>query len=267
MDAPDKALEAVRKVVEAGGAEALARFRTGLEVDDKTTAADAYDPVTEGDRAAERAMRARIEALFPEHGILGEEYGVTRDGARWRWVLDPIDGTRGFVSGTSAWTTLVGLELDGAPRFGAIYQPFTNELWLAGPGRSTWRQGDRERDCRVSDRTRLDTARISTTDPRPAPKGFFSPDEAEAFRRVADRCPVARFGLDAYAYGLLSLGQIDLVIEAGLQRYDVSALLPVLRGAGAVVTSWTGQDPSGGGQLIAAATEELHAEALSLLSG
>ncbi|MEO1227717.1 MAG: inositol monophosphatase family protein [Myxococcota bacterium] len=265
MEFPKGALEVVRKVAEAGGAEALARFRTPLEVDDKTTQAEEYDPVTEGDRAAERAMRAVIETRFPEHGILGEEYGVTREGAVWRWVLDPIDGTRGFVSGTTAWTSLVGLERDETPVLGAIHQPFTGETWLGGAKETRWRRGGTERICRVSGRTRLEEARIATTDPRPTPKGYFSSEEAQAFERVAACCPVARFGLDAYAYGLLALGEIDLVVEAGLQRYDVSALVPILRGAGAVVTSWTGGDPSGGGQVVAASSAELHASAMRLL--
>lgn len=257
-------LQLAVEVATAGSAEALARFRSDIEVDDKD-AGVGFDPVTEADRASERAMRARIEASHPEHGILGEEYGE-KAGQGYRWILDPIDGTRGFVSGTPTWTTLVGLEHAGRLEYGVIRQPFTDETWAGGPDGGHWQRGEARRPLRVSGRTALSEARIASTDPRGVPHGPMSEGEAEAFLALARCCPVARFGLDAYAYGLLASGQVDLVVESGLQIYDVAAVIPVVRAAGGVITDWRGGDPSGeGGTVVAAASEALHAAALEQL--
>lgn len=256
-------LEAAIDVATRGADEALARFRCGIGVDDKDEG-ERFDPVTEADRAAERAMRAAIQARYPDHGILGEEYGeVAGEGARW--VLDPIDGTRGFVSGTPTWTTLVGVEIDEGPVLGVIRQPFTDETWWAGPVGAGFRQAGADRPLATSGCERLARARIATTDPRAKPAGAMTAAESRAFLALAEHCPVARFGLDAYAYGLLAAGHLDLVVESELEIYDVAALVPVVRGAGGVITSWTGGDPSRGGTVVAAATPALHAAALAHL--
>jgi myo-inositol-1(or 4)-monophosphatase len=264
-DAPsDAMIEAVREVAEAGAAEALRFFRRPVAVESKPGPMT-YDPVTEGDRAAERVMRARIEARFPDHGILGEEFGEKATSSPWRWVLDPIDGTRGFMAGTPTWTTLVGLEREGVPVVGAIAQPFTQELWWGGPGGTTHLLRGAPTGCAVSACAHLEDARIASTDPRPRPEGYLTAEEAAAFLEVANRCPVARFGHDAYAYGLLASGHVDLVVEAGLARYDVAALIPVVRGAGGRVTAWDGGGPEAGGRILAAATSGLWTRAQALL--
>ena len=261
---PDHLVQMVRAVAQTGGTEACRHFRRSLAIDNKLTLGG-FDPVTEGDRRAETVMRAMIEAEFPEHGILGEEFGEKESASPWRWVLDPIDGTRGFMSGIPMWTTLVGLEHERVPVAGAIFQPFTGELWLT-TSEGTAYEGAEPLKCQTSSVKTLAEARLATTDPRPAPQGYFSLEEAESFRALGQACRVARFSLDAYAYGALTLGQLDLVVESGLQRYDVAALIPILKGAGAVISSWDGGEASDGGRVVAAATAELHRAALAYLS-
>lgn len=228
---------------------------------------DAFDPVTEADRAAEKCMRAMIESRFPDHGILGEEFGSKATGSRWRWVLDPVDGTRGFICGIPTWTTLVGLELDQEPVVGVIAQPCTDEVWVGGPaGTTLFTPGGRLR-CKVSGETDLSKARLTTTDPRSGAQSPLNDQEAGAFAEVSTRAKVVRFSLDAYGYGLLAMGALDLVVEAGLERYDISALAPVVRGAGGSFLNWAGEGRLDIGQVVAAATPELSRQAREVLQG
>lgn len=251
------------RLADAARAETLPRFRAGAAVAAKPGLL--FDPVTDADREAERALRRMIEAAYPGHGIIGEEFGAERAEAALRWVIDPVDGTRAFMCGVSTWATLIGLEQDGAPALGLIDQPFTDERWLGGGGRATYRRAGALRACRTSGVTDLARARLSTTDPRR--EGYFTGEEADAFARVAARAQVARFSLDAYAYGLLAIGEIDLVIEASLQHHDYCALAPVVEGAGGVITGWRGEalgaDPRG--RVVAAASPALHEAAIELL--
>ncbi len=244
-------------------AETLPRFRRGLAVDIKEAAE--WDPVTEADREAERVIRAHIEEHHPGHGIIGEEWGTVRENAPWRWVLDPVDGTRAFVCGTGTWTTLIALEHHGEPVVGVIDQAFSGERWVGTPEGSTWTRGDETRALRVRTTTSVASARITSTDP--VKKGFFEPAEAAAFDVLAQRARVGRWSLDAYGYGLLASGDLDLVVEASLQHYDYAALVPVVRGAGGLITGWKGEPvhASPRGRVVAAATKELHMEALETL--
>ncbi len=245
-------------------AQTLPRFRNGVVVTNK--AGEAFDPVTDADREAERSLREMIDDKYPAHGVVGEEFGVSAGDGPWRWVLDPVDGTRGFVCGIATWVTLIALEHAGRQVLGVIDQPFTEERWAASGGAATYRRGDRLTPCKTSGVTGLAGARISTTDPRPAV--YFDEREAAAFARVADRAQLARFSLDAYAYGLLAIGELDLVIETGLQHHDYAALIPIVETAGGVITNWRGE-PVGSdacGETLAAATPELHATAMELLN-
>ncbi|PQA88755.1 inositol monophosphatase family protein [Hyphococcus luteus] len=253
------------RLADAARGESLTRFRKGATIFNK--AGPWFDPVTDADREAERALRRMIESVYPGHGLLGEEFGEREGEGAWRWVLDPVDGTRAFMCGTVSWTTLIALEHDGAPVLGMIDQPFTDERWLSVGGKTVYTHGDETRDVKTSGLKDIAKARLSTTDPLPT--GYFSDAEAAAFARVAKAARVARYSLDAYAYGLLAMGEIDLVIESALQRYDYAALLPVIEGAGGVVTNWQGERPGSDdkGEIIAAATPELHAAALALLAG
>jgi myo-inositol-1(or 4)-monophosphatase len=258
---PAEWVDAARRFAEAGAAVALAAFRGPLQVDNKAGGA-AYDPVTEADQRAETTMREHIDARFPEHGIVGEEFGV-KEGGPWRWVLDPIDGTRGFLCGTPTWTTLVALEFEGEPVVGVICQPVTGETWVGAPDGTWLHRGKTTHRCRVSTVGSLADARLATTDPRPAPHGPMSADEARAFDALALRARVTRFGHDAYAYGLLAIGTLDLVVEAGLQHYDHAALLPVVRGAGGVFEGWSG--PLHEGRVIAASQVPVAQQARAVL--
>lgn len=260
------------ELADAARAETLHRFRTHLRVEAKGAPASAdaanIDPVTEADREAERVIRARIEARYPDHGIVGEEFGTVRGGAPYRWVLDPIDGTRAFICGTPSWTTLIALEHRGLPLLGLIDQPHIGERWVGARGRPTvMLRGSEPRVVRTkSSQTQLAGARISSTDPRAT--GYFTAAEAAAFERLAARAAVCRFSLDAYGYALLASGSLDLVVESGLAHYDYAALAPVIEGAGGVITDWRGRpfDADRGGRTLAAATPELHAAAMALLA-
>ncbi len=253
-----------RRLAGAARAETLPRFRAGAEVHNKAGAL--FDPVTDADRQAERAQRRLIAAIYPRHGVIGEEFGKDRPDAEWRWVLDPVDGTRAFICGATSWTTLIALENSGAPVIGLIDQPFTDESWLGARGHTAYRRGASERLCATSRLEDLSRARLATTDPRQ--EGYFTRAEAGAFAALAARARVARFSLDAYAYGLLAIGEIDVVVEAGLSHHDYAALIPVVEGAGGVITGWRGERPADSerGRIVAAASPGLHAAALGVLA-
>jgi len=256
------------RLVKAARAETMPRFRTGLSVIDKKEAEQgaAFDPVTEADREGERVMRALISETYPEHGVVGEEFGVTKGDGPWRWVLDPVDGTRAFVCGVASWTTLIALEHEGEGVLGVVDQPYTDDCWRAVNGETALHRGGATTVCKTSGVTDLSLARISTTDPRA--ETYFGAGPALAFARLAERSRLARFSMDAYAYGLLALGEIDIVAENGLQHHDYAALKPVVEGAGGVITNWRGE-PLGSddrGEALAAATPALHAAALDVLN-
>ena len=256
------------RLADAARPECLSRFRAGVTIFDKAEQKSdiGFDPVTDADREAERVLRGLIEETYPKHAILGEEFGARAGEGPWRWVLDPVDGTRAFMCGTTSWATLIALEHDGAPVLGLIDQPFNDERWIGVGGKTVYVRRDETAQAKTSGVTDLSQARISTTDPMPA--GYFSDREAAAFARVAKAARVARYSLDAYAYGLLALGELDIVIESALKRHDYAALLPVVEGAGGVVTNWRGEAPGTDekGELIAAATPALHEAALALLA-
>lgn len=246
-------------MADAARTATLRHFRqTGLQSDNKDHAG--FDPVTEGDRSAERAMRALIEAQRPMDGILGEEFGQTASRSGLTWVLDPIDGTRGFVSGTPTWGVLIALHDGARPIFGVIDQPYIGERFIGGFGRAEMTGPLGGRDLEASKITTLSEATIFTTFPELGTEA-----EAQAFQRVATQCKLTRYGMDCYAYGLLAAGHVDLVIEAGLQAYDIQAPIAVIEAAGGMVTNWDGGAADQGGQVIAAATPQLYDAALALL--
>lgn len=232
-------------------------FRTALAVEDKPD----LTPVTAADRAAEAAMRDLIERRFPAHGILGEEFGRVREGAEFVWVLDPIDGTKSFISGVPLFGTLIALARAGRPILGIIDQPVSRERWLGAEGRTTTLNGAVVR-CRAC--ARLAAATLFATSP-----DMFQGAEAAGFARVAASVKLTRFGADCYAYGLLAAGFVDLVLEASLKPYDFSAIVPVVEGAGGVASDWRGE-PLGlasDGRVLVAGDRRAHEEALALLAG
>ncbi|MCB1385229.1 MAG: histidinol-phosphatase [Nitratireductor sp.] len=261
---PDAMESFLLAAAEAGGTVALAHFRRRPDVANKEAdkGAGRFDPVTEGDRGAEAAIRALISERFPDHGILGEEYGSERADARYCWVIDPIDGTRAFISGLPSWGCLIGLMEDGMPIAGIMHQPFTGENYLAcGEGGFLLHRGNRER-LAASGCERLADATLMTTSREAFGEGKF-----ERFEKVSERVRLTRFGFDCYAYAMVAAGHIDLVIESGLHVYDIAALIPLIEQAGGIVTGWDGKAAPRGGDIIAAASKALHAEALAVLNG
>ncbi len=248
-------------LADAAGAAILPLFRTRITVEDKDGRAG-FDPVTEADRAAEAAMRRLIEASYPEHGIFGEEYGEKPAQGPFTWVLDPIDGTRAFIAGLPTWGTIIGLTRDGAPVAGLFDQPFTGERLWAVDGPTQYRDRNGARQVTSRRRDALADATLMTTTPALFDRGA----ERAAYDRIEALSRNVRYGGDAYAYGLIAQGHVDLVVEAGLQPYDVVGLIPIVTGAGGVMTTWTGASAAGGGRIVAAGSAALHAQALALLA-
>jgi histidinol phosphatase-like enzyme (inositol monophosphatase family) len=239
----------------------LHHFRTSdLTADNKET--DRFDPVTAADRLSETRMRAILAARRPNDAILGEEFGPKPGTSGLTWVLDPIDGTRGYLSGTPTWGVLISVADEHGPIYGLIDQPYIGERFEGGLGlsRMTGPMGPRALKTRAP--RSLDQCILFTTFPEVG-----TAEEAAAFRRVAPNTRLVRYGTDCYAYALIAAGQIDLVIEAGLQPYDVQAPIAVIEAAGGIVTDWHGMPCPQGGRVLAAANAQVHAEALALLRG
>ena len=247
-----------RRVADAAARETLPRFRQSSPVDNKVLTG--FDPVTEADRQAEQAIRALIRAEYPEHGLLGEEFGAENASARYIWVIDPIDGTRSFISGIPLWGTLVGLTCEGNAIAGMMAQPFTGELFYATGGNAFCENREGSGVLSVRKTTILGEATLCTTTP-----ALFGGDRRRAYDGLEAAVRLARYGTDCYAYAMLAAGQVDLVVEAGLQPYDIVALIPIVEAAGGLVTDWAGGPAEKGGDIVAAATPALHAAALELL--
>ena len=221
-----------------------------------------FDPVTAADRLSEDRMREVLARRRPQDGILGEEFGLSAGTSGLTWVLDPIDGTRGYLSGTPTWGVLISVRDATGVLYGIIDQPYIGERFEGGLGRARVVGPMGEATLAVRSPRPLSQAILFTTFPEVG-----TPDEGAAFRRVAPGAKLVRYGTDCYAYALIAAGQIDLVIEAGLQAYDVQAPIAVIEAAGGIVTDWQGRPALEGGRIIAAASRELHAEALNLLNG
>jgi len=239
----------------------LPRFRTDLAVDNKWT--EGFDPVTEADREAERVIRELIGERFPEHAIVGEEWDAKATGSRFTWIVDPIDGTRAFITGVPVWGTLIGLMVDGRSVAGLMAQPFTGEVYIALPGEAHYHRGSERRTLRTSPVTELRHAKLTTTSPDLFTR--MGQDLGRQWEAVSQRALTVRYGLDCYGYCLLAAGHIDLVVEAGLKDVDIAPLVPLIVNAGGVVTTWDGGPAEAGGNCVAAATPKLHAAALELL--
>jgi len=236
-------------------------FRGDYAEDDKSVEGGrGFDPVTDADRDAEAAMRRLIAARYPDHGVVGEEYGEDRPDAEHVWVLDPVDGTRAFISGLPLWTTLIGLRTNGVPAVGAIAQPYLGEIFLGGPSGARLLARNEERPIRTRPCETLTQAVISTTDP-----DIFNGAELGAWTQVRATARLARLGCDAYAYAMVAAGRMDLVAETSLKPWDWTALAPVVEAAGGRVVNWSGGAPDAGGQILAVGDERLIDQALVTL--
>lgn len=256
----------VEHLARVSGEAILPFFRSSIHASDKS-GGGVFDPVTEADRAAETAMRRLIIRDFPEHGIIGEEFGAHLPDAEYVWVLDPIDGTKSFISGFPTWGTLIGLSHKGVPCYGMMNQPFTREAFIGDGAGAMWRGQGRngeasERKLMTRKCASLDEATLLTTHP-----ALLAPGTLDPFRRVEEKVRMSRYGGDCYMYCMLAAGHIDLVIESGLNAYDIVALIPIVEGAGGIITSWDGGPAAQGGSIVAAGDRRLHEQALRILAG
>jgi myo-inositol-1(or 4)-monophosphatase len=236
------------ELADASGQIILPQFRKNIPIDVKAGAI--WDPVTEADRSAERVIRDLIEKHYPTHGIIGEEYGIKTGNSPYSWVLDPIDGTRAFVIGMPTWATLIGLYRDGKPLLGVMNQPYVNEKFYGNPHGAWVQHNGQTQPIHVRASVPLTKASAGTTSPHLY-------DAHPKFENLRKSVTSMRYGGDCYFFGLLAAGQMDIAMDAGLQIYDIAALIPIIEGAGGVVGTWTDNDPNQGGNILAASSKEL----------
>jgi histidinol phosphatase-like enzyme (inositol monophosphatase family) len=246
-------------LADAARGATLAHFRTALAAENKES--DRFDPVTVADRLSEERMRAILAERRPQDGILGEEYGAVAGTSGLTWVLDPIDGTRSYLAGMPVWGVLISVADATGPIYGLIDQPYIGERFEGGFGRAQMTGPMGARPLRTRAPRALSDCILMSTFPEVG-----TPEEGAAFRRLVPQCQLTRYGADCYAYALIAAGMIDLVVEAGLQTYDVQAPIAVIEAAGGVVTDWQGRPAHQGGRILAAANPQVHAAALAVLS-
>jgi inositol-phosphate phosphatase/L-galactose 1-phosphate phosphatase/histidinol-phosphatase len=260
MQGAEQFVDLANLMADAAGHVIRPYFRAGVAIDTKSD----ESPVTIADREAERVMRDLIEAELPGHGIRGEEFGAREGDGEWVWYLDPIDGTKSFICGIPLFGTLIALAHNGTPVLGIIDQPYTHERWIGVAGRQTTMNG---RPVRVSSCAELHGARMFTTSME-----YYRTDQIAAVERLKAACGVVRYSADCYAFGMLAAGSVDIVVEGGLHEYDVAAVVPVIEGAGGIVTDWDGAPLRFEGQddvphIIASGDDRAHRAALELLAG
>jgi myo-inositol-1(or 4)-monophosphatase len=245
----------------ASAIEILPYFRQNAAIAVK--AGPVWDPVTEGDRAGERVIRKMIEKQYPEHGIHGEEYGIKEGRSAFTWILDPVDGTRSFVCGMPTWATLIGLNFEGKPVVGVMNQPFVGDMFYGSPEGAWLDHRGETRAIRTRAGIDLSAATIGTT----APELYRPGTESAGFERLRKKAQLTRYGGDAYFFAVMAAGHIDIAMDANLQAYDITPLLPVVTGAGGVYAEWTGGDAAKGGNVMTAGSQALLDEALAVMNG
>lgn len=253
-------VNALHELADASAAQIMPLFRTRLDIANKDE--NRFDPVTAADKAAEAAIRDILLKRFPDHGIIGEEYGSHQPDARFTWVIDPIDGTRAFIQGLPVWGTLIAFMENGRPVCGMMNQPFTRERYWSDGASSYYRRADEQQTKIQTRQSPLGDAQMATTDPYL----FRLTSEANGFNALKDRVRQCRYGTDCYAYMLLASGHIDIVLESGLQLYDVAAVIPIIEHAGGCATTWNGGSAAEGGQLLACGDPALHAQIVEILA-
>ena len=254
----EKLLAFAQHLAEESGKAILPHFRQASPVDNKLV--QGWDPVTEGDKAAERVIRDAIEKKFPSHGIIGEEYGTKAGTSAYTWVLDPIDGTRAFVMGLPTWATLIGLYRDGAPFLGLMNQPFVGDMFYGSTQGAYLNHRGRLRQIKCAPAKPMSNALLGTTSPH------LYANEAR-LKKLRNAVQLMRYGGDAYFFSLLAAGQLDIAMDAGLQIYDIAALIPIIRGAGGIVETWDGTDVTKGGNVLATSCQALFEQAKAIMNG
>jgi histidinol phosphatase-like enzyme (inositol monophosphatase family) len=259
MISPTQTLAFAHTLADAARAAILPFFRSQSAIENKATLG--FDPVTEADKAAETVMRKLIREHRPKDTIIGEEFDDYSGTSGWTWVLDPIDGTRAFIAGTTTWGVLIGARYQDKPTVGIMDQPFADERWAACPDRAFWSRGRARVPLMTRKNIALNDAILATTDPF-----LFQGDKYERFMALHKAAKLTRYGLDCTAYALLAHGHIDLVVEPDLKDVDIAALIPIIEVAGGVVTDWQGRHGPKGGNIIAAGCPTLHAKVLAMLA-
>ncbi len=258
----DARLAFAHRLADAARAVIRPYFRRRIDVTDKGPKGF-FDPVTEADKRAEHAMRDLIAVAYPNDGILGEEFGEKPGDSGFVWILDPIDGTRAFIAGQPLWGVLIALEQNGEPVVGLLDQPFLDERFTGFGGVTEFRNPSSTERLRTRPCAALADAVISTTHPML----HFKDAERQRYFAVEKRCRLSRYGGDCYGYALVAMGFVDLVIETDLKRWDIAPLIPIIKGAGGIVTDWEGRPMNDGGNVIAAGDPRVHAEAMKILAG
>lgn len=259
MIVDEKLVAFAHRLADASGAVIRPYFRQRIEVTHKP-GMHAFDPVTEADRGAERAIRAILERERADDAILGEEYGE-KPGGPWRWVLDPVDGTRAFITGRHEWGSLIALEHENVPVLGILDQPVLGERFLGVNGRSFLLEGEKRTALKVRECAELKDAILCVTDPF----AYFTQAQAAAFQRVSKAARMTRYSGDCYLFAALTLGFVDVIIEAGFKPWDIAALIPLVEGAGGVISAWDGGDCRDGKTILACGDRRVHEEAIKLL--
>lgn len=247
------------RLSQAAAAEILPHFRQNTPVDVKPH--ETWDPVTEGDRAGERAIRHLIEKHYPTHGIIGEEYGTKTGTSAFTWVLDPIDGTRAFVIGLPTWAILIGLYEDGIPKLGVMCQPFVGDTFFGNPHGAWLDHRGHRHPIHVRTERSLAQASVGTTSPH-----LYKNADAKGFENLSKNVQSVRYGGDAYFFSLMAAGHMDIAMDPSLQIYDIAALIPIIRGAGGVVGSWSGTTTEKGGNILAASSQNLFEQACARMN-
>jgi myo-inositol-1(or 4)-monophosphatase len=253
------------RLADAAGKVIRPYFRARIDVSDKRPVVGGrpvFDPVTEADKGAEKAIRAIIKRERPADGILGEEYGEEKGTNDLRWVLDPVDGTRAFITGRHEWGSLIALEQDTHPVLGVLDQPILGERFVGVNGEAFLHTKESRTQLHTRACPRLADAILCATHP----DAYFADGEQTGFKRVERQVRMTRWGGDCYIFAVLALGFVDIIVESTFHRWDVAALIPVVEGAGGVITNWQGGDCSAGGQILAAGDARLHAQAVKLLN-
>jgi histidinol phosphatase-like enzyme (inositol monophosphatase family) len=265
MTVPAETIALAHKLADAAGAVIRPYFRQRLDIADKRPVIqgkEVFDPVTEADKNAEKAIRAILDRERPLDGILGEEFGEKKGANRLRWVLDPVDGTRAFINGRHEWGSLIALEDDLQPVLGILDQPWIGERFIGANGKAELHFKGAVTPLQVRKGVELKDAILCATHP----DAFYQDGEAAAFRRVQKKVRLTRWGGDCYIFGTMALGFCDVIVESTFHRWDVAALIPLIEGAGGVITNWQGGSCAAGGQVFAAGDKRLHNEVMGLLN-
>jgi myo-inositol-1(or 4)-monophosphatase len=262
MTIDDDTIAFAHRLADVSGAVIRPFFRRRIDVESKERPGHSFDPVTEADKGGERAIRAILDAERPRDAILGEEYGEKAGTSGWRWVLDPVDGTRCFITGRHEWGSLIALEKDEAPVLGIIDQPVLGERFIGVNGKSALHQAGQVTPLHVRACAELKDAILCATDP----SAYMTPPQVAAFERVKAKARLTRYHGDCYIFAMLAMGFIDLIVEGAFRRWDVAALIPLVQGAGGLITNWRGEPWRDGEPLLASGDARLHAQAVKLLA-